>query len=341
MDRYFSNLALSLAQSYGRHKNICDGLFSNRQVEIKRKVTLSQPTRADMFLQPLMAGALVFAAFAPAHQLLPGGRDLIAGIIVDCTTGYGIESAGKILQFHVSGRGNVSPDRDPELIAIIRATGRWIRIVKPEALVRQRFYLDSIWWGQGEEVTPHLQTVHEALWQDRKVRLSYHVGPVLMIDQVVDPYGLVAKAGIWYLVCAQQGSVRVHRVAHLVDAQLTTETFTHPASFELASFWGEWCQEQEANAGVYLVHLRAAPRFVAALPGYFGDRIRTQIAQAGPPDPDGWLPLTVAFESLEAARNRLLSFGGGVEVINPLALRKSMLDFATQTVAMYQHERLG
>ena len=205
-----------------------------------------------------------------------------------------------------------------------------------EALVRQRFYLDSIWWGQGEEMTPHLQTVHEAVWQDRKVRLSYQVGPVLMLDQVVEPYGLVAKAGIWYLVCAQQGSVRVHRVAHLVDAQLMEESFSHPATFELASFWGEWCREQEANAGAYLVHLRVAPSFVAALPGYFGDRIRMQLTQAGPPDPDGWLPLAVAFESLEVARNRLLGFGSGVEVLKPLALRKSMLDFATQTAAVYQ-----
>lgn len=210
-----------------------------------------------------------------------------------------------------------------------------------EVLVRQRFYLDSIWWGQGEEMTPHLQTLHEAVWQDRQVRLSYCVGPVLMIDQLVDPYGLVAKAGIWYVVCAHQGRVRVHRVAQLVDAQLTTEPFLRPADFTLASFWADWCRDQETDASAYLVHLRVAPNLVAALPSFFGDRLRAQLSQAGPPDPDGWLPLTLAFESLEAARNRLLSLGGGVEVVRPLALRKSLLDFATQTVAVYHQERLG
>jgi len=86
----------------------------------------------------------------------------------------------------------------------------------------------------------------------------------------------------------------------------------------------------------YVVQLRVAPTFVAALPSYFGDHIRARLAQASPPEPDGWLTLELAFESLEAARNRLLALGGGVEVVKPLALRKSLLDFATQTVAVYQ-----
>lgn len=207
-----------------------------------------------------------------------------------------------------------------------------------EERVRQRFYLDSIWWGQGEEMPPHLQTVHQAVWQDRKVRLTYHVGPVLMVGQVVEPYGLVAKAGVWHLVCVQHGSIRVYRVADLVDAQLTAEPFVHPAEFGLATFWTDWCRAQEQNAAAYVVQLRVAPDFVAALPSYFGARIREQLAQAKPPAPDGWLTLEVTFESLEAARNRLLDFGGGVEVIKPLALRKSILDFASQTVAVYQRE---
>ena len=84
--------------------------------------------------------------------------------------------------------------------------------------------------------------------------------------------------------------------------------------------------------------LRVAPTFIAALPIYFGERIRAQIAQAGPPDADGWITIEVAFASLEAARNRILAFGCGVEVCKPLALRKSVLDFATQIVALYHDQ---
>ena len=68
---------------------------------------------------------------------------------------------------------------------------------------------------------------------------------------------------------------------------------------------------------------------------YFGERIRERVFQAGPPDQYGWLTLEISFESLEAARQRLLGFGGAIEVLAPGALRKSLLDFASQTVALY------
>jgi hypothetical protein len=42
------------------------------------------------------------------------------------------------------------------------------------------------------------------------------------------------------------------------------------------------------------------------------------------------------FESLESARGAILPLGGAVEVIAPEALRKSVADFAGQTVAVYQ-----
>jgi len=43
-------------------------------------------------------------------------------------------------------------------------------------------------------------------------------------------------------------------------------------------------------------------------------------------------------EHKEQARNRLLDCGGGVEVLRPLALRKSMLDYAQQIAERYRSE---
>lgn len=204
-----------------------------------------------------------------------------------------------------------------------------------EVRVRQRFYLDSTWWQQGHESIPHLQTIHQAVWQDRKLWLTYRPLPASQLEQSVEPYGLVAKAGIWYLVCAHHNRVRVHRVADLLDARLCTETFIHPADFDLERFWTSWCMEQEERYTAYTVHVRIAPDFIAALPIYFGDGIRAEIAKAGPSEATGHISLVLSFASLEAARSRLLAFGRGVEVLQPLALRKSLLDFAEQTVALY------
>lgn len=219
-----------------------------------------------------------------------------------------------------------------------------------EQRVRQRFLLDPVAWEQSEGTAPHLATVHQAVWQDRRLRLTYRIHPLaVQVAQTVDPYGLVAKAGDWRLVYAvsptpeerpagsrsRPAALRVLRVAALLDAQLAAESFTRPADFDLAAFWREWCAAREVSRARYLATVRVAPGFVSELPNYFGDAMRPQIARAGPPDAAGWLTLQLPFESLEAARARLLSFGCGVEVIAPHALRRSIQDYAEQIVALY------
>jgi predicted DNA-binding transcriptional regulator YafY len=217
-----------------------------------------------------------------------------------------------------------------KLAAALPATRR-----RDEERARQRFHLDSTWWRQGEEVAPHLHTVHQAVWQDRKLHVTYRPPFAVEIEQLVAPYGLVAKAGVWYLVCARDERVRVHRVSGLLDARVSDEAFERPAGFDLAAFWERWCAEHEAILSDYTATVRVAPNFIPELPRYFGDPIRTRIAQAGPPDAEGWVRLELSFESFEAARERILGFGRGVEVLEPRALRRSVLDYAEQIVALY------
>ena len=207
-----------------------------------------------------------------------------------------------------------------------------------EEYVRQRFYLDSTGWSQNGEVVPHLKTIHQAVWQNRRLYLAYRSFAV-EVQQQVDPYGLVAKTGVWYLVCAIEGRLRVHRISSLLDARLSDEVFERPADFDLAAFWKASCAEREQNRYLYTVRVRVAPNFIPALPWYFGNSIRVKIAQAGPPDVQGWITLELFFESLEAARDRLLDLGRGVEVLEPFALRRSLLDIAEQIVALYTQKQ--
>jgi predicted DNA-binding transcriptional regulator YafY len=207
-----------------------------------------------------------------------------------------------------------------------------------EERVRQRIYLDWAGWFQSQEPVPHLRTLQQAVWEDRKVRLTYRLqyGTQVEVERLVDPYGLVAKAGVWYLVYARDGHVRVHRVSRVSDARITEEHFERPADFDLGAFWKAWCAEHEESRPYYPVTVRVAPALVPILPQYFGDRIRDAIAQAGPPDDEGWITLTLSFETLPAARERILGLGSAVEVLEPQALRRSVVDFATEIVAFYE-----
>ena len=205
-----------------------------------------------------------------------------------------------------------------------------------ERLVRQRIYLDWADWPQPEPV-PHLRAIQQAVWDDRKLSITYRwIAPqVQQFERLVDPYGLVAKAGTWYLVCTDDNQVRVHRVSELIDVCLENAHFERPAGFDLAAFWQAWCEGREESRPSYPVTARVSPGLAQLLPLYFGDRIRAQITSAGPPDDEGWITLTLPFERIEPARERILGFGRAIEVIEPEPLRLSVIDFAKQIVDFY------
>ena len=207
-----------------------------------------------------------------------------------------------------------------------------------ESHTRQRIHLDSSWWFQSEQQVPCLQTIQQALFQDRclriKVRWEFFNTE---FEQEAEPYGLVAKANIWYLVYGRGGTPHVTRVSQIVEAEIRPEGFTRPPAFELEAFWQEWCREYESQPP-FQARVRIAPGALPILAEYVGDRARGQVAQSHPPDADGWVTLTLPFESFVAARSRLLGLGRAVEVLEPEALRKSLVDFAEQIVGFYKEK---
>jgi predicted DNA-binding transcriptional regulator YafY len=209
---------------------------------------------------------------------------------------------------------------------------------RDEAIVRQRIHLDSVGWTETREPTPHLHALQQAVWEDRKVTITYRLPFQAEAQWLVEPYGLVAKATEWHLVCARKGSWRVYRVSRVLDAHLSPETFERHPDFDLAIFWERWCTSIDKDRPVYPVTVRVAPEFVAWLPYYFGEPIREEMARArsGPREQEGEFIITLPFETLEDARARLLSFGSAVEVLEPVALRKSLADYARQIARLYE-----
>jgi predicted DNA-binding transcriptional regulator YafY len=202
---------------------------------------------------------------------------------------------------------------------------------------RQRIHLDSSWWFQAEEAVPCMPVIQQALWQDRKLHLNYRADFGTRVQQIVAPYGLVAKASVWYLVYAHPaGDIRALRVSRVAEAEILDRAFERPAGFDLAEFWKSWCAEFEDSRIQYMVTARISPELVQQLPNYFGDNIQELLAQARPADADGWITLSLPFESLPAARARILGFGRAIEVLEPEALRKSVIDFAARITDFYR-----
>ena len=207
-----------------------------------------------------------------------------------------------------------------------------------EARTRQRIHLDSSWWFQSEEQVPCLQIIQQALWQDRclriKVRWEFFNTE---FEQDAEPYGLVAKANVWYLVYGRGGNPHVTRVSQIIEAQLMSEWFVRPPDFALEAFWESWCNEYESQPP-FLARVRVAPETLPMLAEYVGERARGVLIQLHVPEEDGWIVLELPFDSFVTARTRLLGLGRAVEVLEPESLRRSLIDFAEQVVRFYQNK---
>jgi predicted DNA-binding transcriptional regulator YafY len=207
-----------------------------------------------------------------------------------------------------------------------------------EARARQRIYLDSSWWFQTREPQPCLAVIQQALWQDRRLRLKVRWDFFnTEFEQEAEPYGLVAKANVWYLVYGRSSAVHVVRLSEVVEAVKLPETFIHPVDFDLPAFWEKWCADYESQTP-FVARVRVAPAALPTLTYYLDERARHLPSEISHRDSDGWAILSLPFESFITARTYLLGLGRAVEVLDPEPLRKSIVDFATQIQILYQEK---
>ncbi|MGW8798589.1 helix-turn-helix transcriptional regulator [Streptomyces sp. NPDC055775] len=187
----------------------------------------------------------------------------------------------------------------------------------------QRFHLDAPGWYQ-EPVTPELlPAVAEAVWDDRMVKARYRRGgPGSEIERELAPYGLVLKAGVWY-VCARAGTdFRVYRIDRFAAVAVTDERFVRDEDFDLPAFWDERAAQFARSILRTEVTVRVSEAGVGRLP-HVVDRSAALDAldAAGPPDVDGWRTVVLPVESLDVAYSQLLALGPELEVLEPADLR--------------------
>ncbi len=198
---------------------------------------------------------------------------------------------------------------------------------------RQRIYIDSGGWTRSEELVPHLHLVQEAIWTERKLRITYERGPGCEpVQRELDPLGLVAKASAWYLVAGVDGVVRSYRISRISQAEVLPTACSIPADFDLRSYWENSAAAFKTNLPNYLATFRVAPSVFPRLrfAGRFarvGDVIETYA--------DGWLKITVGFDIEEMACEYALGFGANLEVLEPESLREKVLEMAKQLLDRY------
>ncbi|MFI7392165.1 helix-turn-helix transcriptional regulator [Streptomyces tendae] len=204
----------------------------------------------------------------------------------------------------------------------------------------QRFHLDAPNWFREPETPELLPAVADAVWDDRRVAARYRRGTEEVVRDL-EPYGLVLKAGVWY-VCARvtgppgDGPFRVYRIDRFTAVEAGEERFTRDDDFDLPAFWAERAEQFARSILRAEVVVRLSERGVRTLP-YAVDAptAREALAAAGAPDKDGRLTVTLPVESEDVAHTQLRALGPEVEVLAPASLRGRFARDAGRLAELY------
>jgi predicted DNA-binding transcriptional regulator YafY len=203
--------------------------------------------------------------------------------------------------------------------------------------MRERFHLDAPGWFAREEPVPHLAELSRAVWDGQRVEIRYKKWDG-EVKRVLDPLGLVLKAGVWYLVAlsGRTRSVRTFRVGRVQAVRCLGEPADRPEGFDLAAQWAASSEAFVESWPKVEIRAKVQARVLWALrhaldPG----AAQRAIDGASAPDDAGWVEVTVSYETIDMAVRELLRFGGELEVLDPPEARERMAATVAELAVRY------
>ncbi|WP_338898686.1 WYL domain-containing protein [Streptomyces sp. TG1A-60] len=202
----------------------------------------------------------------------------------------------------------------------------------------QRFHLDAPNWFHEPRTPELLPAVADAVWDDRRITARYRRGESEVVREL-EPYGLVLKAGAWYL-CARvagNGAFRVYRIDRFTAVEAGEEVFERDQEFSLPALWEQRAEQFARSILRVEVVVRLSAEGVRGLPyALDSPSAREALAGAGEPDGDGWVTVTLPVESEEVAHTQLTALGPEVEVLAPGTLRERFAEEAARLAELYR-----
>ena len=192
---------------------------------------------------------------------------------------------------------------------------------------RGRIVVDQRRWYQSEPRVDLLALLRRAVWDDRCVEIAYEDRNRAQTTRMVEPYGLVSKAGVWYLIAHTASGFRSFRVDRVGDVRECDERFTRDPAFDLDAHWRQTQARMREGQTRFPVLVRpledAAEMIVSFWPTSWIERAGEQLLQ-------------VEFPSELTAIGHLISWGERVELIEPLALAAPILERARALCTRYE-----
>jgi predicted DNA-binding transcriptional regulator YafY len=185
---------------------------------------------------------------------------------------------------------------------------------------------------ESSQLFPLLDDLRKAAREQQQVSFTYQgAADKKATKRKVDPYALVFRAGLWYLVgyCHLRNAPRNFRVDRIERLTLLTQPFEMPADFDVHRYLEQEFKDQPS--------IRARLQFIPEAAHIV--KSNRMLWESAIENPDGSMVVTLTSPDLPFLASMALSFAHWVTVLEPSELREMVCEWAQKTVNQYQDKR--
>jgi predicted DNA-binding transcriptional regulator YafY len=258
-----------------------------------------------------------------------GGWQLVGGARTDLS---GLTAAEAQALFLLAGpAASIAPEVKSALRKLVRALPRTFRADAEAAA--DAVVIDSARWGERDkEPAALVRELQTAVVRRRKVRMSYVGRSAPASQRLIEPWGLVDKDDVWYLIAGTPKGQRTFRVDRIAEAVVTDEPADRPDDFQLAQAWREIVDHMEQRRSLVWATVLIEGRFVHVLQSHYGRHCEVLDTLD-----DSRVRVRVASHMARSIAEQLAGWGNAVEVLEPEAVRNELARIGAELVRGYAH----
>jgi len=186
--------------------------------------------------------------------------------------------------------------------------------------------VDNAGWLAPQRDTASVADLALDLLNRPRLRVRYRSsGDDRASSLVVDPYGLAAKSGRWYLVADDEQRPRLFSLERLDSYETLSEPARLRSGHDLRSVWTGLVRRTETPGRVAVRARLREDRLDLA-----GRILGARLEDVEPPE-DGWCAVRIVYPDIESVR-QLLQFGDHIEVLAPADARRRIAELASDLV---------
>jgi len=200
--------------------------------------------------------------------------------------------------------------------------------------LRGRVHVDARRWTATTLPPAPLAALREAVFGDRCVMVAYSDRGGAVTRRTLEPFGLVSKTGVWYLVARHDEKVKTFRVGRIARVRVLERRFTRPANFDLGEYWNGAAAGASSIAPdepPYVVTFRMGRHALSNAALFCTVESRRRIRGSVPA---AW-NVRVAFASFSMALREAIAWGDAAVALEPPRLRDAIVENARELLALY------